>query len=75
MDRCVSIVGHSMDLIDDIEVQGAIVMCTLVVFLASLAVLIVASSQEARRHRNKQRRVACPFYKCIIHYNHIDCHE
>ena len=42
-----------MDLIDDIEVQGAIVMRTLAVFLASLAVLIVASSQEARRDRNK----------------------
>ena len=47
-----------MDLIDDIEVHGAIVrkikiMRILVVLLATLAVYIVASSQEARRHRRK----------------------
>ena len=69
-----------MDLIDDIEVQGAIVrkikvMRTLIVLLASLAVLIVASSQEARRHRNKRRRAACPFYKRIIHSTNTDCHD
>ena len=69
-----------MDLIDGIEVHGAIVrkikiMRMLVVLLATLAVYIVASSQEARRHRRKRRRVACPFYNRIIHSNNTDCHD
>ena len=69
-----------MDLIDDIEVQGVIVrkikvMRILAVFLASLAMLIVVSSQEARRHRNKRRRATCPFYKHIIHSNNTDFHD
>ena len=69
-----------MDLIDDIEVQGHIVrkikvMRLLAVLLASIAVVIVASSQEARRDRHKRRRVACPFYKRIIHYSNTDCHD
>ena len=47
------VIGHSMDRIDGIEIQGAIVkkikvMCLLTVLLASLAVIIVASSEEAR---------------------------
>ena len=47
-----------MDLIDGIEVHGAIVrkikiMRMLAFLLVTLAVYIVASSQEARRHRRK----------------------
>ena len=68
------------DVEDDVQVQGAIVrrlkvMHLLVVLLATLAMYIVASYEEGRRQGHKQRRVACPFYKCIIHSNHTYCHD
>lgn len=64
----------------DVQVQGAIVrrlkvMHLLVVLRETLAVYIVASHEEGRRKGNKKRRDTCPFYKCIIHYNHRDFHD
>lgn len=69
-----------MDEIKDIQVQGAIVrkvkvMGMLSIFLTTLVVFIVASSKEDRQHRNKQRRVACPFYKHIIQSNNTNLHH
>ena len=69
-----------MDRIDDIEIQGAIVkkikvMRLLAVLLASLAVIIVASHEEARSKRRKRKRPLRPFYQRIIHSNNTDCHD
>lgn len=68
------------DVEDDVQVQGAIVMRLklmrlLGILLATLAMYIVSSHEEGRRQGCKRRRAACPFYKCIIHSNHIDCHD
>ena len=65
---------------DDVQVQGSIVrrfkvMSLLVVLFATLAMYIVASYEEGRRRGHKRRRATCPFYKRIIHSNHIDCHD
>ena len=69
-----------IDDIDDIQVQGAIVkkvkvMGMLVVLLSTLATFIVASFEEARIHKCKQRRAAYPFYKRIIQSSNTDCHD